>query len=273
MSRRRSISLRGMPADDIARLRSDDDKFYGSDGGDDSSTDSDSSDAPPAKRMRRDTSDEGSDGDDSASDDGGEDDDDTAARAHVSAKLQDWIDIGCGCIQSNHFEKLPREELEELMFNLHQAKKRDKKLYIMGQLAGTMHIARTDTSRKHTFSYHVLGCEVCRTVFMDVHWISKRVLRTLQELVECNQVVPPAHKSTGRKRKHAVPEDVKEAAALFIRNYANTHGMPQPAAPRGHRGQPPTYLPATLTILSVYNIFHEANPAMHHVSYETFRRV
>ena len=73
-------------------------------------------------------------------------------------------------------------------------------------------------------------------------------------------IVPPPHKLTGRHAKHAVSESVKHDSTMFIRNYASSFGMPQPAAPRGTSGVAPTYLPASLSILELHRLYCDANP-------------
>ena len=104
-------------------------------------------------------------------------------------------------------------------------------------------------SRQRSFTYKVFDFLVCRKVFCEVHGLSHHTLRSLQEHVEAGLIVPPQHKLTGRPAKHAVSDSVKHDITMFIRNYASSFGMPQPAAPRGTSGVAPTYLPASLSIL------------------------
>ena len=85
-------------------------------------------------------------------------------------------------------------------------------------------------------------------------------------------IVPPPHKLIGRPAKHAVSESVKHDITMFIRNYASSFGMPQPAGPHGTSGVAPTYLPASLSILELHRLYCDANPEGR-VGLDTFRRV
>ena len=108
-------------------------------------------------------------------------------------------------------------------------------------------------SRRRSFTFKVLGFDVCRKAFCEVHGLGHHTLRSLQEHVEAGLIVPPPHKLTGRPAKHAVSESVKHDITMFIRNYASSFGMPKPAAPRGTSGVAPTYLPASLSIQKCKN--------------------
>ena len=105
-----------------------------------------------------------------------------------------------------------------------------------------------------------------------MHGLGHHTLRSLQEHVEAGLIVPPPHKLTGRPAKHAVSESVKHDITMFIRNYASSFGMPQPAAPHGTSGVAPTYLPASLSILELHRLYSDANPEGR-VGRDTFRRV
>ena len=96
---------------------------------------------------------------------------------------------------------------------------------------------------------------MCRKAFCEVHGLGHHTLRSLQEHVEAGLIVPPPHKLTGRPAKHAVSESVKHDITMFIRNYASSFGMPQPAAPRGTSGVAPIYLPASLSILELHRLY------------------
>ena len=102
--------------------------------------------------------------------------------------------------------------------------------------------------------------DVCRKAFCEVHGLGNHTLRSLQEHVEAGLIVPPPHKLTGRPAKHAVSESVKHDITMFIKNYASSFGMHQPAAPRGTSGVAPTYLPASLSILELHGLYCDANP-------------
>ena len=265
--RRLSISFCGLPEDDAELLEEHDANFYGSDG---SSAESEGDDEPAAERRYSSAADAQSSDEQSASDveSASDEDDESTARGIISTKLRDLRNIGCGCRRKNHCEDIAEDDLEECMYSLSKSRKREKKIFVMGELSCGLQRS-TAASKRQQFTYQVLGHKVCRSAFQETHDLSHHTLRTLQEFVEAGLTAPPAHKSKGKAAKHAVPSDVKESITMFLRNYASIHGMPQPAAPRGPRGLPPTYLPATLSVVSVHKVFMEANPEAG-VSYETF---
>ena len=57
---------------------------------------------------------------------------------------------------------------------------------------------------------------------------------------------------------------------MFIRNYAIVNGLPQPAAPRGHNKQAPTYLPCVTTKKQVHAEYSKAGGK---VAYSTFAKL
>ena len=270
--RRLSISFCGLPDEDVERLRENDLEFYGSDssGTSDSGTDDEGLDAPPpTKRPHASSSDEVS-GEENTSG-SGESDREEAHCGYIAAKIHDLKKQGCDCEGKSHYEDLATDELEELIFSLETASKWDKKIFVMGKLSAGLR-SQQAASRQRSFTYKVLGVDVCRKAFCEVHGLGHHTLRSLQEHVEAGLIVPPLHKLTGRPAKHAVSESVKHDITMFIRNYASSFGMPQPAAPRGTSGVAPTYLPASLSILELHRLYCDANPEGR-VGRDTFRRV
>ena len=85
-------------------------------------------------------------------------------------------------------------------------------------------------------------------------------------------IVTPDH-GPGRKGQAAwntLDEAETAAAVQFIQNYGDVYGLPQPAAPRGHNGPSPIYLPCFTTRKMVHGLDQQAEGAM---SYRSFTRV
>ena len=120
--------------------------------------------------------------------------------------------------------------------------------------------------------YRVLGHEVCRQAFSEILSLSHHSLPSLQEFVEAGRIAPLPHKLSAHPASQAISADLKADIRTFIRNYGAIFGMPQPAAPRGARNTPPTYLPASLTVLQLFQTFQTAKPDSK-ISYFTFRKV
>ena len=286
MESRRSLSFCGAEDDDIEALREYDEQFYGfrssasaaaeqgsSDQSDDSDDVSDTDDERPAKRI-----DAGESGDELLCDD------DTAAecdepphnieRALIAAQIRDSVDAGCGCTAEgvNHWKDLPAENTELLMLRMRNLSKRDLKQFILGELSAGMTTAHGAGQRKFTFSYRVLGQEVCRGIFKEIHGIGRHVLRALQQAAEERLVEVPKHGAVGKKSNKAYEQEIILDVSQFITSYASRWGMPQPAAPRGRAKAAPTYLPATTTKKSVYGEYLDTE-SPEHVGFSKFKSV
>ena len=93
---------------------------------------------------------------------------------------------------------------------------------------------------------------------------------TLQANLAQDIVSPPRHGSEGTMPWNALPADEVEEVKMFIRNYATVNGLPQPAAPRGHNKQAPTYLPCVTTKKQVHAEYSKAGGK---VAYSTFAKL
>ena len=261
----------GIDDSDLEALRADDASFYGQDSAA-SDTDSDQEPARAAKRV----------------DHGGEDDDEVfsdvdvpinpgtgAAASPELAAVLDQIQAlrttGCGCA-TNHYLQFADGQLVSLFSSLSRLSKADKKLFILGELAASLQVASVEESRrKYTFVYSCFGHKICRKSFLAIHNIGQFTLRSLQEQVEAGQVTPAPHKSAGRVAVNVLPPDAAGDIGKFIRSYAATFGMPQPAAPRGRPGLPPVFLPASINKKKLFAEYEKSAEAGT-ISFETFRR-
>ena len=162
------------------------------------------------------------------------------------------------------------QSLEELMYSLEKGTKRDKNSFIMGELSAGLQKPAAGASRRN-FVYGVLGHEVCHQASSQIYSLSHHSLQSLQEFVEAGRIAPLPHKLSGRPASHATSAGLK-ADISFIRNYEASFGLPQPAASRGARSTPPTYLPASLTILQLFQTFQTTKPDAN-ISHFTFRKV
>ena len=83
-------------------------------------------------------------------------------------------------------------------------------------------------------------------------------------------IVTPDHGRKGQAAWNTLDEAETAAAVQFIPNYGDVYGLPQPAAPRGHNGPSPIYLPCFTTRKMVHGLYQQAEGAM---SYRSFTRV
>ena len=116
------------------------------------------------------------------------------------------------------------------------------------QLSGSSWSARSWI----TYSYEVDDTDVCLVVFTYAHNISEWTLKTLQASLAQDIVSPPRHGSEGTMPWNALPADEVVEVKMFIQNYGIVYGLPQPAAPRDHNKQSPTYLPCVTTKKQVH---------------------
>ena len=100
--------------------------------------------------------------------------------------------------------------------------------------------------------------------------MSDRVLKQVKSRIAEGAVMKPTHASEGVMPWNAMSIDEVAEIKAFIRNYASVHGLPQPAAPRGHNKPAPKYLPCATTKKDVHTQYSKAGGA---VAYTTFVKV
>jgi len=279
MDRRKSLVYCGAEADDITALRSQDESFYGfvsESGSTSSDSDSTATDEEAsygaAKRSRYNSSSDDTSADeyyghvDLAATGGGgglrgQSADDTL-RGSIAASIRDNKDMGCQCRTNNHWQCLPSQDLEDLMVNISAMDKHRRKQYALGELAASAAPTHSVASARNlSVRYKLLGHEVCRGVFLEVHGISRSLLKILLNCVEKNESQPPEHARLGMSANNKLPDEDVQNVITFLQHYASCHGIPQPAAPRG-RGKPaPVYLPASCTKEKIYKIYEGAEGA------------
>ena len=164
--------------------------------------------------------------------------------ALVEAEVRDLFHLGCKCSGQNHYTALEnqRETLIRLMTSLQDLDKNVLKHYILGELAASI-LPATAASAERRYRYHILGVSVCAKVFKDVHGVGEHTLKRLEELVARAAAAVPQHGNVNFMPHNALSPDSK--TVQFLNSYACTHGLPQPAAPRGRAAAPPVYLPAS----------------------------
>ena len=195
-AQRLSISFCTLPDEDVEQLRAADLDFYGSDSSGWSDSSADDNELPPAKRTRESAAAASSS---SVALEAESESDDTEAssasgygdadRGYISAKIRDLQKLGCGCTGKNHQLAIPANSMEELMYSLERGTKRDKKIFIMGELSAGWR-EPTAGARRRNFVYRVLGHEVCRRAFSEIVSLSRHSLWSLQEFVEARRIAP-----------------------------------------------------------------------------------
>ena len=91
-----------------------------------------------------------------------------------------------------------------------------------------------ESRRRLTYDYSIGGVSVCIPAFLYAHCITRYTLQKVQSHLEADCVSPSPHASKETQPWNAASAEDVEVAVSFVKNYANVHGLPQPAAPRGH---------------------------------------
>ena len=117
----------------------------------------------------------------------------------------------------------------------------------------------TNGKRKWTkYKYRFKGSSVCRDYFKAAYDIKDFTLRALIKHMNTKGLVARVHGNTGKKPKHALKFDDVKRVLEFIVSYAEIHGMPQPAAPRGRDDIPPIFLHSSVTKKAVHNLYRQS---------------
>ena len=191
------------------------------------------------------------------------------------ADVQARVEKGCKCGgEKNCFSLVPPEHLLSAR-RMAESTDRDHlysfvagKLDVLARRGATTHgHVEGQTRARVTYQYKVCEIVVCRCVFMYANDCSKRTLQRIQSHLDAGCVISPEHASTGIARANVLDPAEVDMAAQFVRNFAEVNGLPQPAAPRGHNGPAPTYLPCSYTKKMIHGLYMNAGGVMSYVSF------
>ena len=192
----------------------------------------------------------------------------------VSEKAQQ----GCKCSGKNCFLAVPTSALWNLRRMTEAINSEIRETFLAGQLlivarrasvshGGQAQAAGPEERHRVTYAYSVHGEKVCQAVFLYANSCTRHVLQKVQAHLEAGCVVTPTHGLSGKKPWNVHSDEENLSATLFIQNYADVHGLPQPAAPRGHNKPPPIYLPCHTTKKMVHGLFMSSGGTMSYVSF------
>ena len=197
-------------------------------------------------------------------------------------KIREKITEGCSC-SINCISQFNAEEVFLFRLSLFEMKKSEKDMLILGKLqvlskgadSLPQHARATKGKRTRiTCEYQYDHRHVCKEAFMFLHDVGPKQLKNLQKHLKENGPVPRQHGLTGRVPATTHPFEVVHDAALFIRNFAEVHGLPQPAARSGRAQNPPIFLPASQNYKIVHSKYVEAciakSPQLRFLPYKSF---
>ena len=155
-----------------------------------------------------------------------------------------------------------------------------RKTYLAGKLAvlarhgGAVHAGQmcgcAEQRARITLDYSVQGVKVFQAGFLFTHSCSRYVLKKVSSHLESGCGVTPDHGSKVAVPWNALNPEEVSTSANFMQNYADKHGLPQPAAPRGHNGAAPIYLPCVTTKNMIHAFYLQEGGSM---SKSSFMRV
>ncbi|KAH3714846.1 hypothetical protein DPMN_057548 [Dreissena polymorpha] len=175
------------------------------------------------------------------------------------ATVRQFLEIGCGC-KSKCTVNFEIGQVYHHILNMRELTKEEKDIIVMSNLkCGNGLTTKRGTPRKRSMvSYNAFQKPVCKKTFMLVNDIGRSALENLVDHYRQNGPLPRKHGNVGKKPSQAVIYyDVKRVVE-FLQNYADTYGIPQPAAPRGSDNTPPIYLDSGKTKLTIHKEYIES---------------
>lgn len=169
-------------------------------------------------------------------------------------------EVRTNCLCKNPcLQMFDKNNIDEHVLNLQELDKESKELYIMGSLQKFSNDkTRSGKRRRIRYKFKYEDKTICKAAFCTLFDIKPKTLSAVQKHLEMNGPVPRVHGNSGRKPHNALKyEDVKFCVNFLLR-FAETNGIPQPAAPRGRDEDPPVFLESTLTKKDVHSRYNVA---------------
>ena len=173
-------------------------------------------------------------------------------------------DIGNGfrnaCKCANHcLDNFILQDVAEHIYNIRELEKTEKELLIMSSLSHGGFGKKLPNPRKRVkYSYTFQNHQICRGAFQFVYDVKEHTLDSLQTHLHKHGVTPRVHGNKGKKAHNAFTFQEIQNAVQFLTHYANQHGIPQPAGPRGGDPDPPIFLPCSDTKEMIHKHYSES---------------
>ena len=174
------------------------------------------------------------------------------------SESEENISVRCSC-KEECLKTFNKVDIQEHIYSLKEVEKSENELLVMAILQRYRNEeTRKGKRRRARYRYMYGGKQVCKEVFCYVNDIGKKTLKALIKHVNTNGVVPRIHKNTARKPHNALKYEEVKFCVDFLVAHLDLHGMPMPAAPRGHDEAPPVYLPSHLTKKDIHEEYCRA---------------
>ena len=107
--------------------------------------------------------------------------------------------------------------------------------------------SRDGVEKRRRIEYKFRDVAVCQDAFCLLFDIGNFTLRALHQHIRKHGLTPREHGNKGKRPHNALSYDNVLRVVNFIKNKGDEMGLPMPAAPRGSDGEPPIYLPASIS--------------------------
>ncbi|KAH3812649.1 hypothetical protein DPMN_141086 [Dreissena polymorpha] len=175
------------------------------------------------------------------------------------ATVRQFLEIGCGC-KNKCTVNFEIGQVYHHILNMRELTKAEKDIIVMSNLkcGNDLTTKRGKPRKRSMVSYNAFQKPVCKKTFMLVNDIGRSALENLVDHYKQNGPLPRKHGNVGKKPSQAVIYDDVKRVVEFLQNYADTYGIPQPAAPRGSDNTPPIYLDSGKTKLTIHKEYIES---------------
>ncbi|XP_062587812.1 uncharacterized protein LOC134249479 isoform X1 [Saccostrea cucullata] len=172
--------------------------------------------------------------------------------------VREKVNDGCHC-QMKCISNLSFEEILGHICCMKELSNEERDMYLMGKLkcSGTWDDSGKQIKRQR-YHYNFDDREICKDAFLFIHAIGEKYLKNLVRHMKTNGIRPRIHGNTGKTPHNALKYDDTQYVVSFIQRYAEEHGLPMPAAPRGRDTDPPIFLPCSLTKKDLHASYSEA---------------
>ncbi|EDN68038.1 conserved hypothetical protein [Beggiatoa sp. PS] len=196
--------------------------------------------------------------------------------------INDFLNTPCSC--GKHCKKnLSFDEAARSRKEFDSLSRDEKNTFILSQLHLFMHHSSQSCSARQVktrirqkFDYHIsIDRPVCKDVFLFYYGETIARLKRLQKHLLEMGISSSTHGNIGRQPSHTCSFEEKTAIQMFIINYAETHGMPDPFSSLRHgKGRLRILLPSILNYASVHQAYELSlqNQNKPSVGYRTFMR-
>lgn len=158
-----------------------------------------------------------------------------------------------GCCKKNCYLNFTKEKAAEFRNDIFELDENERDMMIMGFFFNQKH------ESGNNLEYCIRGFRVCRTAFLFLFAISKKLFSTLSKHFDENGPVPRIHGNSKRLPHNVIDIEHIERARNFIENYALANAKPLPGRVPNYRDKDAKLLliPSHETKEGVYKQYRE----------------